>query len=653
MGIVFNMAYGIQGESRYTHLPAMLEMLGIPYVGSNPAGHALALDKVFTKIIMQNHGIPTPKFWVYSDAQADMSLVEYPVIVKPKMESVSYGLQIVHDESGLRKAVKFIIDEFQQQALVEQFIRGREFCVGLLGNNPPEAFPLLEIDFEDDPNGIHSFEDKISKPRKKICPANLSKELSDEIVQFSIRAFNALELRDFARVDIRVDENQNIHLLELNSMASLGPTGSYVRAAQVAGYDFRTLVNKMLDVASKRYFAVNGVPVQNGGELKPSQKREADHVRVRTYLRNRQETIESILQKMVNINTYVRNVEGVNDLSRFIIHYLSSLGFKHQVFPQVDIGQITLLDNSPNDHYDVLFLSHLDNLTPFSNHIYYGASEQRLYGSGIWTHKGGLTTMIAALQALKYIRFLRKLKIGILLTSDDSLQGRFAKNLVQQMTSRADHVIALKGSSLNGTVVTSRSGAAVFHCRMNVVNPENAEDISHAMNLFSRAVTAWSGLSDANSGLVVVPSEVSMRSNITDLSANGEVHLSVRFNDPGQMQSTSHKIRNSVSSKQRKRFHVQIQGGMRRPPMLRTEKIDSMWMMVKQIAEKLDMRLSEEHRWSSSDICFVDPNIAKLDGLGPIGAEPQGKEEYILRHSLLERATLLAMLLCDIAKGGK
>ncbi len=94
MGLVFNMAYGIQGESRYTHLPAMLEMLGIPYVGSGPDGHSLALDKVITKIIMQKHGIPTPIFWVYSTGEEDMSDVEYPVIVKPKMEAVPYSIRV-------------------------------------------------------------------------------------------------------------------------------------------------------------------------------------------------------------------------------------------------------------------------------------------------------------------------------------------------------------------------------------------------------------------------------------------------------------------------------------------------------------------------------------------------------------------------------
>lgn len=267
MGMVFNMAYGIQGESRYTHIPSLLEMLGIPYVGSNPSGHALALDKVMTKIVWQNKGLPTPNFWVFNSAQDDMSKVEYPVIVKPKMESVSFGLKVVYNEENLKNAVHFIVSEFQQQALVEQFIRGREFCVGLLGNAPIEAFPVLEIDLEGDPDAIQTVDDKQKKPKQKICPAHIPDELAKQMQQISIEAFKALELRDFARVDIRLDKDGNIYLLEINSMASLGLTGSYPTAARVAGYDFEKLVTKMLDVASIRYFS-NSLLTKFPGEKK-------------------------------------------------------------------------------------------------------------------------------------------------------------------------------------------------------------------------------------------------------------------------------------------------------------------------------------------------------------------------------------------------
>jgi D-alanine-D-alanine ligase len=650
MGMVFNMAYGIQGESRYTHLPAMLEMLGIPYVGSGPTGHALALDKVITKVLMQKHGISTPDFGVFSRSDEDMDQVTYPVIVKPKMEAVSYGLKIVDNEDDLREAVKFVVEEFQQQALVEQFISGREFCVGLLGNNPPETFPVLEIDLEDDPDAIQTVDDKREKPREKICPAQVPDEIAKEMVRMSIAAFNSLQLSDFARVDIRMDQDNNIFLLEINSMASLGLTGAYFAASKVAGYDYKSLVNKMLDVAAVRYFA-QSVILAEKGEQEPAQLKEklSLPVRMRAFLRGRLENIENSVRKMVNTNTHVRNVEGVNDLGKFVNGLLNPLGFKLQVYSQVEVGNILFFDNTDTDKYDLLILGNLDNSITLSKHAYYSESEQRLYGSGIWSHKGGLAVMISALQALRFARVLRRLSIAILLTTDDALQGRLSKNIIRQKSLSAKHTIGLAGSSMKGTVVSSRSGAASYNCQMNLMRAEKAEDVARATNIFSKAMDDWTDLTDADSGLVVA-GDVTIKSNITDLYAHGEASLSVRFNNPDQIEEIDRKIRNIVPKKQRERIHLQIEGGLRRPPMLRTEKVEQIWTMVKKLAERLDIRLFEEHRWSSAEICFVENYSPMLDGFGPIGAQPRGKEEFILRHSLLERAVLLAMTLYELGR---
>ena len=330
MGMVFNMAYGIQGESRYTHIPSMLEMLGLPYVGSSPSGHALALDKILTKIIWKNNKLCTPDFWVFNSPEEDVSTVKYPVIVKPKMESVSFGLKVVYNDDDLREAIHFIVTEFSQQALVEQFIPGREFCVGILGNSPVETFPVLEIDLDGDPDAIQTVDDKKHKPRKKVCPANISPELAERMQKMSIDAFNALNLRDFARVDIRLDENDNIYLLEINSMASLGESGSYPTAARVAGYDFEALVNKMLDVASVRYFT-NTIPQPTGDNKKGKVSQSS---RMRTYIKTRQQHTEKFLKTLVDTDTHVRNVEGVNYCSELISRELSHMGFTQEIYPQ-------------------------------------------------------------------------------------------------------------------------------------------------------------------------------------------------------------------------------------------------------------------------------------------------------------------------------
>ncbi|MBN2319919.1 MAG: M20/M25/M40 family metallo-hydrolase [Acidobacteria bacterium] len=647
MGMVFNMAYGIQGESRYTHLPAMLEMLGIPYVGSTPSGHALALDKIITKIIMQKNGIPTPGFWVFSKADEDMSGVEYPVIVKPKMEAVSYGLRIVDNETDLRDAVKFTTEEFKQQALVEQFIRGREFCVGLLGNNPPEAFPIIEIDLEGNPDAIQSVEDKKKKPREKICPAPISQELADKMVQYTIRAFNALQLRDFSRVDIRMDENENIYLLEINSMASLGRTGAYVNAAAVAGYDYNALINRILDVAAVRYFAGTTL-IDKTGEIKGLSQKLPLPVRIRTYISSRKETIEKTLKEMVNTNTYVRNVDGVNHLGSIIKRELSPLGFEHQVYPQIEVGNILLLDNCSDKKYDILLLCHVDNSTTLAKREFFKATEQRIYGTGVWENIGGLAVMIGALQALRFVRMLRKLNIGILLTTDDTLQGRISQNLVQNKTRTAQYILGLKGGGLEGTVISSRSGAAVYSCSMSMKEKGHAEDVSRAVNILSKIVSNWTGMTNEAKGLVVVPTEMNLQSNIMGHYANADILLSIRFGDIEQMQQIDKKIRGSITAKDRKIIRFQIEGGIRRPPMNRNEAVSSLYETIKKIGHKLDIRVLEDHRWSSADICFAGSGKPMIDGMGPLGTRVRGRDEYILRHSLLERSALLALTLLEI-----
>ena len=647
MGMVFNMAYGIQGESRYTHLPAMLEMLGIPYVGSTPSGHALALDKIITKIIMQKHGIPTPNFWVYSSADEEMKDVEYPVIVKPKMEAVSYGLKIVDNEKDLRDAVKYIIDTFQQQALVEQFVRGREFCVGLLGNNPPEAFPVLEIDLEGDPDAIQSVSDKKKKPREKICPAPISKELSDKMVDYTIKAFKALQLRDFSRVDIRMDENENIYLLEINSMASLGRTGAYVNAAAVAGLDYKALINRILDISAVRYFTGTTL-IEKSDEVKEFSQKLPLNVRIRTYIRSRKDTIEKTLKEMINTNTYVRNVDGVNHLGNIIKRELVPLGFGHQVYPQVEVGNILFLDNCGSDKYDILLLTHLDNSTILSKREFFKTTEQRIYGTGVWENIGGLAVLITALQSLRFVRLLRKLKIGILLTTDDTLQGRISQNLVQNKSLKANCIIGLKGSGLNGTIVTSRSGAAVYNCTMSLKEKGHAEDVSKAVNVLSKIMNNWTSMTDEENGLVIVPTDVQLKSNIMGHYANADVSLSVRFNDINTMQQIDEKIKQTISRKDHGMLRFQIEGGIRRPSMKNTEQVKSLYHIIKKIGQKLDIRVLEEHRWSSADICFADDDKPMVDGMGPLGNKVKGRDEYILRHSLLERSALLALTLHEI-----
>jgi D-alanine-D-alanine ligase len=256
-GIVFNLALGVQGKCRYTHVPSILELGGIPYTGSNPMGHTLAQDKVVAKQIFMASNLPTPSYRVFMSAKLDAPYLKYPVIVKPRGEAASFGLKIVHDDDALVNAISELIEEYKQPALAEEFIEGREVNVGILGNHPPQALPVLELVLNEIENGVYSHEAKFKpiqgKKVKKICPANLPPETTAYIKKLAVHAFEVLNIYDFGRVDFRLDQYNQPYILEMNSMASVNPRSSFVTAAMKAGYDYDRLINQIIEVAIERY----------------------------------------------------------------------------------------------------------------------------------------------------------------------------------------------------------------------------------------------------------------------------------------------------------------------------------------------------------------------------------------------------------------
>jgi D-alanine-D-alanine ligase len=646
MGMVFNMAYGIQGESRYTHIPSLLEMLGIPYVGSNPSGHALALDKVMTKIIWQNHGISTPDFWVINNADDDLSLVKYPVIVKPKMESVSFGLKVVYNEEDLKEAVHFIVTEFQQQALVEQFISGREFAIGIIGNSPVETFPVLEIDLGNDPDAIQTVDDKQTKPKRKICPADLPEDLAQEMQRVSVEAFNALNLRDFARVDIRMDQDGKFYLLEINSMASLGNTGSYPTAARVAGYDFEKLVNKMLEVATIRYFSTS----HHMEEVNLKGLNQPIHSRLRTFIKGRESQSDRLLEKLVNINTHVRNVEGVNQCSRVIQSELSRLGFAHEIYPQMEVGNIMYFTNSYNQDVDYLLLLSVDTPTPLSQHENFSNNkEDVITGSGVWENKGGISVALTALQTLRSSKSLKKTRIGVLLITDSCIGGKYSAPIIKRIALNSQHVISLYGGNQEGSVVTSRSGSALYNYELKLNDCTNASNVNIAASLFHKSLFSFTEIGSKTAETLVAPYNVKFNSNIFKVFAYGSAKISLRFNSMSDFDKADDLFRRSLklSKSGNKITHVQFEGGVNRPPFEKDDQIEEFYQRIKKIASKIDTRIVEEHRWSSADISVTQKGIPRIDGLGPVGGYDNSNIEFIYKHSLVDRALLLSLILSN------
>lgn len=256
--IVFNLAYGIQGNSRYTHIPAMLELAGIPYTGSGPLAHSIALDKEMTKRILLQAGIPTLDFIVIEQKTDLINLqldgLKFPLIIKPKDEAGSFGISVVYDKDELLENIESTLKAYNQALIVEEYVDGRELNVGLLGNGQDvEAFSPVEIDFRNSGHKFQSATGKKDCSYGHICPADIPESLSKRLRDLAIQTFTLLKCCDYARVDFRLDADMNPYVLEINSMASIHEKGSYFYGAQEAGFDYQGMVNKMIEVALNRY----------------------------------------------------------------------------------------------------------------------------------------------------------------------------------------------------------------------------------------------------------------------------------------------------------------------------------------------------------------------------------------------------------------
>jgi D-alanine-D-alanine ligase len=646
-GMVFNMAYGIQGQSRYTHIPAMLEMLGVPYVGSGPEAHAVALDKIMTKIILQQHKLPTPQFWFFSSPTEKMDDVIYPVIVKPKMEAVSMGMRIVDNQNDLRDAVKYIIDTFQQQALVERFITGREFAVGLLGNGAElEVLPVVEFDLGD-PNAIQIQEEKMKKPIEKISPAAISDELTQEMKRLAREAFQALGIYDFARIDLRMDTDENLYILELNSMASLGLTGSYVHGAKTAGYTYESLVNRMLDVAATRYFGMEYYQERDEEKMDESQPLR---IRLRSYVRSNLTTMADYLDKMTKIHSYVFNTEGVNSLGNWISGRLKQLGFNRQVHPQAEVGNILFFTNHDSEENDILLLGHLDTVYNYQDFVPFREERGRYFGSGVAESKGGLAIMLTALQALRFARRLKKVRCGILLITDDTLGGRYSQKIVSEISFKSKYVVGLKYGGRAGGIVTSCGGRTDYTIEMSNIKDSDMAGTTNIITAISQKIVGWQKLSSSETGIIVNPTFLEARTLYGLAPDYAKVSLDTHFKLIEQGDYLDNEIRKFARRGFDSKLQIRIKKGVHRPPHIETEITHQFFERVQKMATLLETKVASIHRTASSAVCYVPENIPVLEGLGPAGGNSRSPNEYILRDSLIDRATLLALIIMESLK---
>ena len=287
--ICFNIAEGLGGDAREAQVPALLEMLQIPYTGSRVLTNGISLDKTLTKRIWRDRRLPVASFqeFVVGDESLRPEL-KYPLFVKPAREGTGMGVDtkaIVKNEKELRERTSYIINTYQQPALVEDFLPGREFTVGVLGRSDaklysrnPEwyekdgfhRFPILELDMTRSVTPkVYSQASKSKEVGEEgapgyICPAELEPELEKKLKYFALRAHQLLNALDVSRTDIRLDEEGNPRLLEINTLPGLTPNYSDLcLQSHAEGIRYEDLILEILYLGASRWGMVEPREVSN------------------------------------------------------------------------------------------------------------------------------------------------------------------------------------------------------------------------------------------------------------------------------------------------------------------------------------------------------------------------------------------------------
>ncbi len=261
--IVFNIAEGSGGRAREAQVPALLGLLQIPFTGSDETTLCLALDKALAKRLLATYRVPTPRWRVFSPgAPIRTAGLKYPVIVKPNAEGSSKGIPdvcIAQNAAQLKALVQQDFDLYGGDVLAEEFVSGREFTVGLLGNGASVAvFPPMEIVYHRSPiEGYNVYNYTVKQAYTEYvsycCPAEISPELEKEIVRLAKKAFLALGCRDFARVDFRLDDAGHVYFIEINPLPGLAPHYSdYPMLAEFCGVPHEELVYSVLRAGAER-----------------------------------------------------------------------------------------------------------------------------------------------------------------------------------------------------------------------------------------------------------------------------------------------------------------------------------------------------------------------------------------------------------------
>jgi D-alanine-D-alanine ligase len=642
-GMAFNLSYGIQGQARYTHVPGILEMVGVPYVGSGPLAHSLALDKVVAKMLFVQNGVPTPEFAVLETPGFAMPELEFPLIVKPKNEAVSFGIKVVNDEDDLRDAADIIFEQFDQAVLVERYIEGKEINVGLLGNGSNlETFPPAELVFGEGGPNIYTLEDKKRQSGREvqvICPARIDEATANKAQEVAKRAFNVLGCYDCARVDMRMDDQCKLYVLEINSLPSLGEHGSYVAAAESVGLDFGGLVNRLAEVAAARYF---GTP--NPPELARRVKDPKNSVFA--FLTERRDRLEARVEHWSGISSRSDDPLGIRLAADQLGETLEEIG----LHPQQELS----------DHHDVwtwesparlnggtLLIGHLDvPVNPQLGMEHFHRDPEWLFGEGIGSSRASLAMLEYSLRALKAARRLTRMPLGVSIYADEGRDCEESAEILQRACARASHVLVLNPGNPGDSLVTSRRGQRRYRLQVEgrPLRLGQSGRAAEVMRVLYGKLDELTALTDRKSRVAVSAVEIKTEAFPLRLPHRVRVDLQVSYPNPEKAREIDRAMKRILRG-----GSVQWNLAMMtdRPPMPERRGNAALLKKLRAIAGEWDIPLSSESSLWPSAAGLVGEPVPVICGVGPVARDLYTSREAVSRISLVQRTLLLTQFLLE------
>ncbi|MBW9267685.1 MAG: ATP-grasp domain-containing protein [Candidatus Thiodiazotropha sp. (ex. Lucinisca nassula)] len=638
-GMAFNLSYGIQGQARYTHVPGILEMVGVPYVGSGPLAHSLALDKVVAKMLFVQNGVPTPAFAVLDAPGFEMPEVDFPLIVKPKNEAVSFGIRIVNNEQELREAADVIFDEYEQPVLAEQYIEGREINIGLLGNGSTlETFQPAELSFGKGGPNVYTEEDKRRTSGREIgvtCPASVDTKTTSMAQEIARKAFNVLGCYDCARVDMRMDADGQLYVLEVNSLPSLGEHGSYVAAAEAEGLDFAGLVNRLVEVASARYFGTPNPPELHRVRKTPSE-------RVFAYLTERRDQLEKRIERWVGLSSHSNDPVGIRQAAKSVGEIMDELGMS-PVAELSDAPHVWCWESQKGVKNGTLLLCHID--VPFNSAMggeHFHRDPEWLYGEGIGASRAPLVQLEYALRALHRAWKLKSIPLGVMIYADEGRDCEESAEFIARAATEAKEVLVLRPGNLDDSIVIGRRGQRRYRAFFQG-KPRKLGQAGKRPEVMLRALSALEDISQfSNRKERLAVSTVDIRTDSYPRLLPHRVIATLQASFPN-LRAADQLEQRIIDELGKVKAELALLSD--RPPMPSRRINNALLKRLRDVASEWEIPINTETSLWPSVAGLVPPQVPVVCGLGPVAQGLYTGQEAVSRISLVQRTLLLAEFL--------